>query len=190
MAGATGVIGIRTVPLLLAAGHEVVGMVRSATDGPPLEALGAGSIVCDAFDTAGVCEAVVESRPGAIVNLLTALPDDASELDVAADANARIRREGTRNLLEAASAAGVSRYLAESVAWSLGGDAGAAVDDLERWTLEAGGVILRYGQLYGPGTYHPDTPPEPPRIHIDEAARRTAAALDAPPGIIEVVEPV
>jgi len=190
LAGATGVIGIRTVPLLLAAGHEVVGMVRSAKDGPPLEALGAGAIVCDAFDTSGVREAVVESRPGAIVNLLTALPDDASELDGAADANARIRREGTRNLLGAASAAGVTRYLAESVAWPLGGDAGAAVDDLERWTLEAGGVILRYGQLYGPGTYHPDTPPEPPRIHIDEAARRTAAALDAPPGIIEVVEPV
>jgi hypothetical protein len=50
-------------------------------------------------------------------------------------------------------------------------------------------VIIRYGQLYGPGTYYPDAPAPPPRVHVDEAARATAALLDAEPGVIEIVEP-
>ena len=53
--------------------------------------------------------------------------------------------------------------------------------------LAAGGVVLRYGRFYGPGTYHAE-PPEPPRIQIDDAARRTAALLHAPSGIVDVVE--
>ncbi|HET7559476.1 MAG TPA: epimerase, partial [Limnochordia bacterium] len=59
---------------------------------------------------------------------------------------------------------------------------------LERAVLDFGGVVLRYGRLYGPGTYYEGDPPEPPRIHVDEAARGTIAALAAPSGIIEVVE--
>jgi hypothetical protein len=102
-------------------------------------------------------------------------------------ANARIRREGTRNLLAAARAAGARRFLAQSVAWPLPGDAGAAVEEMERSVLEAGGVVIRYGQLYGPGTYYEQAPP-PPRVHVDEAARRTVEALAAPPGIVEIVE--
>jgi hypothetical protein len=74
------------------------------------------------------------------------------------------------------------------VAWRLEGDAGAAIDDLERTVLAAGGVVLRYGQLYGPGTYFGRELPEHPRIDIDEAARRTAAAIEEPSGIIEIVE--
>jgi hypothetical protein len=54
--------------------------------------------------------------------------------------------------------------------------------------LEAGGVVIRYGQLYGPGTHYPTDRPEPPRIHVDEAARRSLAVLDEPPGIVELVE--
>jgi hypothetical protein len=55
--------------------------------------------------------------------------------------------------------------------------------------LAAGGVVLRYGQFYGPGTYHRD-PPAPPRVHIDEAARRTVALLDAPSSIVTIVDEI
>ncbi len=122
-------------------------------------------------------------RPDAVVNELTDLPDQPSPSN---DANARIRREGTRNLLAAAKAAGASRFVAQSIAWKLPGDAGAAVSDLERLVLAADGVVLRYGRLYGPGTYYESDKPEPPRIHVDEAARRTVPALDAASGIIDV----
>jgi hypothetical protein len=55
--------------------------------------------------------------------------------------------------------------------------------------LDFGGVVLRYGQLYGPGTYYEAQPPDPPRIHVDEAARRTVELLDAASGAIVVTEP-
>ncbi len=78
--------------------------------------------------------------------------------------------------------------MAQSVAWELGGDAGEAVREHERAVLEAGGVALRYGQFYGPGTYFEDEEPSPPRIHVDEAARRTAPALGAAPRVIIIAE--
>ena len=65
----------------------------------------------------------------------------------------------------------------------------AAAEEHEHLVLAAGGVILRYGPLCGPGTWYPDELPPPPRIQVDEAARRTVAALDTPPGtIFELVE--
>ena len=60
--------------------------------------------------------------------------------------------------------------------------------EYEKSVLDAGGVVIRYGQLYGPDTYYPTEPPPPPRIHIDSAARRTVPVLDTPPGIVEIVE--
>ena len=103
-------------------------------------------------------------------------------------ANARIRREGTRNLLSAASAAAVGRFVAQSVAWKIPGRGGAAVEELERMVIDAGGVVIRYGQFYGPGTYYDGPPPTGPVIHIDEAARRTLDALTAKSSILTVVE--
>ena len=64
------------------------------------------------------------------------------------------------------------------------------MDDLERAALAAGAAVLRYGQLYGPGTYFERELPPAPRVHIEEAARRTVSALDAPPGLLEVTEAV
>jgi len=188
IAGATGVIGVRLVPLLVASGHEVAGMTRSAEKTEALRALGAHAVVCDVYNDEALRAAVVEWRADAIVHLLTDLPDDLATIEGFIDANARIRREGTRNLLTAAQAAGATRFLAESVAWKLPGDAGEAVDELERKVLDAGGVVLRYGQLYGPGTYHESKPPVAPRVHVDEAARRTALAMDEPSSVIEVIE--
>jgi uncharacterized protein YbjT (DUF2867 family) len=188
VAGATGVIGVRLVPLLVADGHEVAGMTRSPDKADFLRGLGADPIVCDAYEAEALREAVIDTGAQAIVHLLTDLPNDQAEISRFTEANARIRREGTRNLLAAAEAAGTARFLAESVAWRLEGDAGAAVDELERAVLGVGGVVLRYGQLYGPGTYFEHQPPEHPRIEIDEAARRTTLALEEPSGVIEIVE--
>jgi nucleoside-diphosphate-sugar epimerase len=185
VAGASGVIGVRLVPLLVAAGHEVAGMTRSPAKVELLRGLGAEPVVCDAFDAAALREAVTAFRPEAVVNELTDLPDRPAATN---DANARMRREGTRNLLAAAEAAGASRFLAQSIAWQLPGDAGAAVGELERLVLAADGVVLRYGRLYGPGTYYEHEQPEPPRVHVDEAARRTVPALDAASGIVEVTD--
>jgi uncharacterized protein YbjT (DUF2867 family) len=183
VAGAMGVIGLRLVPLLVAAGHEVRGMTRSPEKLDRLRDLGAEGVVCDAFDADALREVVVAFQPQAVVNELTDLPD---RLATTNEANARMRREGTRNLLAAAEAAGASRFLAQSVAWQLTGDAGAAVAELEGLVLAGDGVVLRYGRLYGPGTYYENEKPQPPRVHIDEAARRTLSALDAASGILEV----
>lgn len=187
VAGATGVIGIRLVPLLVAAGHTVAGTTRTAAKAETLRALGAEPVVCDVYDAAALRDAVVAFAPDAVVHELTDLPDDPRRIGEHGAANARIRREGTNNLIAAAAAAGVRTLLVQSVAWELPGDAGAAVTDLESAVLAAGGVVLRYGQFYGPGTYH-ESPPESPRVHVDEAARRTADLLDAPSGIVTVVD--
>lgn len=189
VAGATGVIGVRLVPLLVAAGHTVAGMTRTAAKAGALRALGAEPVVCDVYDAEALTAAVVAFAPQAVIHELTDLPDDAAQIAAGRMANARIRREGTRNLLAAARAAGARRFLAQSVAWPLTGDGAAAVQELENTVLQAGGVVLRYGQFYGEGTYHPDTLPPPPRVHVDEAARRTAEALFAPSGIVTVVDP-
>jgi nucleoside-diphosphate-sugar epimerase len=183
VAGASGVIGVRLVPLLVAGGHEVAGMTRSPVKLDLLRDLGAAAFVCDVFDMAALRETVVAFEPQAVVNELTDLPDERAAPN---EANARMRREGTRNLLAAAAAAGASHFVAQSIAWQLPGDAGAAVSELERLVLEANGVVLRYGRLYGPGTYYEDRRPKPPRIHVDDAARSTVAALDSASGVIEV----
>lgn len=188
VAGASGVIGVRLVPLLVAAGHVVAGMTRTPAKQEQLRALGAQAVLADVFDAEALRRAVVTFSPEAVIDELTDLPDDQTRLEVQAALNIRIRREGTRNVIAAAQAAKASKILAQSVAWRLPGERGAAVDDLEHAVLEAGGIVLRYGQLYGPGTYFENDKPPPPRIHIDDAARRTVRALDAPSGVIELAE--
>jgi nucleoside-diphosphate-sugar epimerase len=188
IAGASGVIGVRLVPLLVADGHAVAGMTRTPGKASALRSLGADPVVCDVYDADALSDAVVAWQADAIVDLLTDLPDDENAIPRFEAANARMRRDGTRNLLAAAHATGTSRIVAQSVAWDLDGDAGDAVNEHERAVLQAGGVVLRYGQFYGPGTYFEEEEPSPPRIHVDEAARRTVPALDAAPGVILVTE--
>jgi uncharacterized protein YbjT (DUF2867 family) len=182
IAGASGVIGIRLVPLLVGDGHEVVGMTRSPEKTDRLRALGAEPVVCDVFDASGLRRAVTAATPELVMYQLTDLPDDVSQLPLLSDRNDRMRREGTRNLLAAAKAAQAPRFLAQSIAWRPPGR-GQVVDEHERLVLEAGGVIVRYGQLYGPDTYYQDSLPSPPRIQIDEAARATVPLLEAPSGV-------
>ena len=121
--------------------------------------------------------------------VFTDLPDDAAQISKYASLNARIRTEGTRNLIEAARRSGSPKILAQSLAWQLpdGPDA-QAVAELERSVLAEGGVVLRYGQFYGPGTYHEQQPPAEPRVHIDRAAERTVEALGEPTGVVVIID--
>ena len=189
IAGATGVLGIRVVPLLVASGHDVWGMTRTASKADLLWKAGAEPVVCDVYDLPTLRDEVVRSQADAVLHLLTDLPDEVSAIDGFTEANARIRREGTRNLLTAARAAGAARFLVESVAWRLEGDTGRAVADMERSVLHVAGVVLRFGRFHGPGTYHEQELPDRPRVHIDEAARHTALAIEERSGVIEIVDP-
>lgn len=188
LAGASGVIGVRLLPLLVAAGHEVAGMTRSRGKLAELEALGAQPVLCDVYDADALRAAVVRFRPDAVMHQLTDLPDDAAKIPELGARNDQMLREGTRNLLVAAGAAAAERILAQSIAWQLLGDRGVTYREHENAVLDAGGVVIQYGQLYGPGTYFETEKPAAPRVQIDEAARRTVPILDAPRGIVEVVE--
>jgi hypothetical protein len=117
LAGATGVIGARLVPLLIAGGHTVAGLTRSAEKAGPLRQSGAEPVVCDVFDAAALTAAVVAFAPDVVMHQLTDLPDRASEIAAFAARNDRIRTEGTRNLIAAARAAGAGHFLAQSIAW-------------------------------------------------------------------------
>lgn len=193
LAGASGVIGVRLVPLLVADGHPVAGMTRTASKADALAQAGAEPVVCDVFDADALTAAVTAFAPDLLMHQLTDLPDDVSRIADFGRRNDRIRQEGTRNLLAAAAAAGVpgARFLAQSIAWKLPGKRGQNTEAFERQVLDAGGVVIRYGQLYGPGTYYPDpeAPPPPPRVAVDGAAAATVRLLNAEPGVVEVVEP-
>lgn len=188
LAGASGVMGVRLVPLLVADGHRVAGMTRSPHKAETLLGLGAEAVVCDVYDEQALIRAVSAFQPEPVMHQLTDLPDQADRLPEFGDRNNRIRTEGTRNLLAAAKQSGATRFVAQSIAWTppAGGE---AVAEHERRVLEAGGVVVRYGTFYGPGTYSGvDRRPPPPRVHVDEAARRTVALLNAPSGVVVVAE--
>ena len=163
-------------------------MTRTAEKAGMLSAVGAEPVVCDVYDAARLEKVVVEFAPDLVMHQLTDLPDDLQLVANWTTANARIRRDGTRNLINAATAANVERFFAQSVAWTISGDGGDATKDLERAVLEYGGVVLRYGRLYGEGTYYESSEPAPPRVHVDVAARRTVEMLDAPSGIITIAD--
>ncbi|MGD0452406.1 MAG: NAD(P)-dependent oxidoreductase [Solirubrobacteraceae bacterium] len=177
LAGATGVIGRRLVPMLLADGHQVTGMTRSQSKADELRALGAEPVVADALNAAGVTEAVRGSRPDAVVHQLTAIPPRIDPRRIERDfaMNDRLRGEGTRILVGAAQAAGATRIVAQSIAFSYApGPPGTvhreadpmllddalkafrrsarALHELEGAVLDAAGIVLRYGYFYGPGS--------------------------------------
>ncbi|WP_426247323.1 NAD-dependent epimerase/dehydratase family protein [Nocardioides sp. LHG3406-4] len=189
LAGASGVIGQRLIPLLVNAGHTVAGMTRSAAKAERIAELGAEPVVVDVFDRDALISAVVAFAPDIILNELTDLPDDVNRIAEFGDLNARIRTEGNANIIDASRAAGSPKVLAQTVAWELpdGPDA-LAVKQLETSVLAEGGVVLSYGQFYGPGTYNPDAVPAEPRVHIDRAAQRTVELLESPSGTVTITD--
>jgi uncharacterized protein YbjT (DUF2867 family) len=189
LAGASGVIGQRLIPRLVQAGHVVGGMTRSAGKTELLVQLGAQPILCDVFDRDALIRTVRDFEPDVILNELTDLPDEVERIGDHAELNARIRTEGNQNLIEAARQSGSPKILAQTVAWQLpdGPDA-LAVAELERAVLAEGGVVLSYGQFYGPGTYNERQLPAEPRVHIDRAADRTVELLDASSGVVVITD--
>jgi nucleoside-diphosphate-sugar epimerase len=189
VAGASGLIGVRLVPLLVEAGHEVAGMTRSPDKAGRLRDLGAEPVICDVFDAEALAEAVAAYAPDCVFHQLTDLPDHVTDMAGFGARNDRIRSEGTHNLLAAAVAAGAEQFIAQSIAWEQSDEARRTVTaSHERTVLEAGGVVIRYGQFWGPGTYYETTPPARPRIHLDDAARLSVLALEAPPGVTLIID--
>jgi nucleoside-diphosphate-sugar epimerase len=207
-------------------------MTRSVLRAAQLEALGADPVVCDVFDADGVRAAMADDPPEAVVHQLTALP---ARLDWGNphlfDENNRVRTEGTRVLVDAALAAGASRVVAQSIAFvyaptgdlvkeedaplftdappPVGGVVAAIAELEQRVTGTAGidGLVLRYGMLYGPGTYHDRRGSTAADIiagrvalvegatgmyswlHVEDAASAAVAALvRGAPGIYNVVD--
>lgn len=178
LAGATGVLGRRLLPLLLAAGHEVHATTRRPERLKALADAGAEPVLVDALDREALSASVLAARPDAVIHQLTAIPTRINPRTMERDFadNDRLRSEGTANLIAAARAAGAGRILAQSVAFFYApvvsgtpheeDDAlidparaprqvrrsAAALAALERAVLEANGVVLRYGYFYGAGS--------------------------------------
>ena|SRR5215813_14009417 len=184
VAGATGVIGIRLVRLLSEAGHVVAGMTRSRESTGMLQDAGAEPVVCDVFDADELAAVVTKFGPDVVYHQLTDLPDKSDELSAYRERNNRIRVDGTRNLLKAAAGA---RVIAQSISWEIPASS-AVTATFEHMVIESGGVVIRYGQLWGPGTYYETEPPRPPRIHVDDAARLSVPVLAAPAGLTIVAD--
>jgi len=188
LAGATGLIGIRLLALMRADGHVVAGMTRTPGKVDGLRAAGATPVLCNVFDQSSLAAAVKDFQPDLVVHQVTDLPDRIEELADFLPRNDRVRSEGTRNLLAAARAANASGFLAQSIAWRTGPGTGPVLDAHENGVIAAGGTVLRYGLFYGPGTFFEKDPPPAPRIHVDDAARRTVPFLAGPRGIFTITE--
>lgn len=232
VAGATGVLGVPLVRALVAAGHEVTGTSRTASRAAGVDAAGGRGVVCDALDRDAVFAAVREAQPEVVVHQLTALPQKFNELlRKGSDLTNRLRRDGTRHLVDAAVDVGARRVIAESIAFLYApagppvvtedapvatpgpgpyGELMRALAEEERIVLEAPGiegVVLRYGALYGPGTFYAtdgDLTAQVRKrrlpivgsgagltsfVHVDDAATATVRALDAgSPGVYNIVD--
>ena len=200
LAGAGGAIGRRLTPLLRGAGHTVVGITRSKDKAAALADLGAEPVVIDVFDAEALARAVKAAAPQVLMHQLTDLPfaPGTSRYDEGLERNAALRVAGTRNLADAAKAAGVWRMISQSIAFVYAQSEGArtesdpldvsatgarkrAVDGvvaLEQATLDLPeGIVLRYGYLYGPGTWYVDTKRSKPALHVDAAAKAALLAV-------------
>jgi nucleoside-diphosphate-sugar epimerase len=199
------------MPLLRDAGHDITSMTRSADVARELEVSGIRAVVVDVFDFDALTRAVAEARPEVVMHQLTDLPrelvDDA-QLAAAYPRNARIRVEGTRNLVAAANAASARRFIVQSVAFAYlpGKEPYVETDplnlvegprlvtvkaaaDMEQQVINSGmePVVLRYGLLYGPGTWS-EGPARKPPAHVDAAAQAALLALTGRPGIYNIAD--
>jgi nucleoside-diphosphate-sugar epimerase len=213
LAGASGAIGRRLVPLLVGAGHHVVGTTRSPTKADGLRAAGIEPVVIDVFDAAALTDAVSAARPDVVIHQLTDLPPglDPKQMAEGTKRNARIRNEGTQNLVTATLACGARRLISQSIAWMYAPGTQshseedpldihaqgtraitvAGVVTLEQLTTSSPpieGIVLRYGHLYGPNTG--SVVAEAPSLHVDAAASAALLAIEkARQGIFNIAEP-
>jgi nucleoside-diphosphate-sugar epimerase len=212
LAGATGVIGRRLAVLLSEGKHDVTGTTRDPAKASRLQTLGITPTVVDVFDADAMTRAVASARPEVVIHQLTDLPSAPGTPGYAAgqESNRRLRITGTHNLVRAAAMAGVRRIVAQSIAFIYAPGEGTrsetdpldvlaegarqltvqGITALEREVLEKAditGVVLRYGYLYGPGTWY-YAPPKPPSVHIDAAAHAALLAVDRGIGVYNIAE--
>lgn len=178
VAGASGAIGEPLIAELLKQGHSVVGMTTNESRAKVLEAQGADAVIVDAFDPAAVETALRGSKAEVVIDELTSLPKDQSEMPKYAAGDSKLRLEGGGNLFRAAIAAGVRRYLQQSSGFFLRATEGTLADESSPLDVDASpgvagsartyrqietrlfssnaieGVALRYGFFYGPKTWY------------------------------------
>jgi nucleoside-diphosphate-sugar epimerase len=199
LAGATGVIGRRLVPMLRDAGHVVTGITRSPERAAALQALGVRSAVVDVYDGRALLRSMSAAYPDVVIHQLTDLPQtlDRSARPVNFEGNARLRIVGTRNLMAAVAIAGARRVIAQSIAFVYAPGPGArvetdpldpaperastvaAVASLEQQVTavpNVAGIVLRYGRLYGPGTWF-EAAAGAASLHVDAAAHAALLAV-------------
>jgi nucleoside-diphosphate-sugar epimerase len=211
VAGASGAVGRRLVPLLIAGGHDVTGTTRSAEAARKLEAAGAHPAIVDVYDAAALQRAAIAAWPEVVIHQLTDLPQtyDERELPAAYPRNARIRVEGTCNLIAAAKAARARRFIVQSIAFAYAPGREPHVEDdalnladgprlvtvrgaadMEQQVLASGmeAIVLRYGLFYGPGTWN-ERQSRKPALHVDAAAHAAVLALTrGAPGIYNIAD--
>ena len=214
LAGASGVVGSRLVPLLTRAGYDVFGTTRSPAKAKVLQSADVQPVIVNVFDAARLEEIMIAVRPAIIIHQLTDLPRglDPNQMEEAIKRNALIRAEGTHNLISAARKAGARRIIAQSIAWAYAPGAEPHVEEdpldlhtegsraisvggvaaLEQAVLNSPpleGVVLRYGHIYGPGT-GVSGPAGVPSLHVDAAAWAAFLAIDkARSGVFNIAEP-
>jgi len=215
VAGATGVIGTSLVRQLVEGGWRVFGSTRNPQRAAALRQAGAEALIVDVFDAPALNAALALAQPDVVAHQLTDLPSERTpqSLSAAIERNARLRREGTRNLIQATLASGCRRMVAQSIAWAYASgplphqetdplDALAtgeravsvhAVQELESLVLNSqglDGVVLRYGRLYGPRTWSEAPEAEMP-LYVEDAARAALCAVERPgiTGVFNVSEP-
>jgi nucleoside-diphosphate-sugar epimerase len=178
VAGASGAIGEPLIAELLKRGHSVMGMTNSEAGAKVLESQGASAAVVDAFDAAAVEATLKRSRAEVVIDELTSLPKEQSEMPKYAAGDMKLRIEGGGNLLRAAIAAGVRRYMQQSSGFFLKAPEGSLADESSPLDVNASpgvaasartyrelearlfgsdaieGVALRYGFFYGPKTWY------------------------------------
>ena len=205
VAGAGGVVGRRLIPLLQQSGYQVFGTTRSQERAAELGRAGVTPVVVDAYDRHALVRAVGGVSPGVVIHQLTDLSGGFApeQINDTLARNARLRTEGTRNLVAAAHAAGARRLIAQSIVWVYTpGPEPHGEDDpidptkhgvlaLESAVLDAKpiqGVVLRYGWFYGPGANA--KPAGSPGLHVDAAAHAAVLAIEhGAPGAYNVAEP-
>jgi 2-alkyl-3-oxoalkanoate reductase len=232
VAGGTGAIGRRLLPQLVSAGHEVAATTRFEEKAALLKSLGAQPVVLDALDGDSVVSAMREFQPQVVMNQLTDLPQryNPRKLGPYYERTSRLRVDATRHLLAGARAAGAARFVYQSIAFMYRATGPLVLDEEAPLAIQAPepfgsavratvqgerlataaegltGVVLRYGQLYGPGTYFDNSGDFARQarlrmvpivgtgtgvfsfIHVDDAASAAICALVRGSGVYNIVD--
>ncbi|MGE0451349.1 MAG: NAD-dependent epimerase/dehydratase family protein [Vicinamibacterales bacterium] len=205
VAGGSGAVGAVVCRLLVQDGWRVVATTRSPDRAAALAAAGVEPVILDVFDRDRLLAAASAVEPSVVIHQLTDLPKQFSpeKLEAARPGNARVRGEGTANLVAAARAAGARRLVAQSIAFAyapgprphderapLDAAAFPSIVSLEQQVLDSGldACILRYGRFYGPNTWS-DVPTGEAPVHVEAAAHAARCAVHAEePGIYNIAE--